>query len=1275
MKEKSLRKSKLAPIEQLKSITPVLPENSMKNLCDESSGLMYLSGDQMKSMFLKDKKQKQMVLKNRKTRDISYLKDKLKNKSSAPLLLPTNILHLKAMVTSPTSTGLLSHHKSLPMVCTHRECIDRLISSPLPEEKKPSLFSMTLSPDPAPIERGYLGNPSGLQDIESLSEWFKLMKSNCKSDEESEIIYDICSKELLRQVTVYSTLRGKLLKEILHKQPQIYGKKVEKVEQEFLSFKKSQKKTIKALNEEAKKRELGLEGKIEDLELKLAKSEELRKTVDESLLNYRLGFLNLQRKCFEAEMIWRKKAERYLRELNRIKGAVYVGTDKIAKFFLREDLKGIRLDKDLLELSEICKSKGKENDEFDEEFNECQEEILALFQKFLDTEEGKNDEELKQGKNKDAACELVITESPDVRDLELAPRENHKEPNNLDSSPKENQESLKTPEKIFQTENSEPAPAPLHHLLLETKPHSIEVKHDEISPLSRFSSSISESNNESDYPPNPLQSNPSLPPNPSPGILTLHQVLQGHQGHQGHAGHAGHQGHQGQHNYFRHSSSLTKLHSFKEEDEEYIKVSEEHSPLDQQYSVEQHYNFNEEDDSSGFELFSLVKTQVEQGKSNEFGINEAASNLEESRLSNIDGSKYDNPLEVITMNESTQMATISTQTEEQNQLWLYEKRYEKIEEILNKASSNEAQLAIHAIQQIIQVHREKIETIDDIPRRTEILKSAKAEKVDPNTSLHEPITMAILETPVKLNGVSRSQVELENVKVTLLELVNSAGELAAKCQVQKEEIERLDEQLEIKSSVLEKLCQPKLFKKHSKRQEKKESEDKKFGLNKKLTLQVETEGNSWNDGYESGFEEGKIQSYLWLIEKLKGVNPKYSEMIMSQVLMKSNPDSFTTVKRKTTKLSTRFSEFNFHVPVRQQERKKTNTGTGLLEKFLSSPLHKIKTKSTVSRKNVNKTLISIYNQAHTRMATEGPASIIDVTYDEFVSRYATKAASEKKFLEFVASVVANSEFKRCCMYIRLINYGQVIGSGNFSKYSVNFYISVAHSLYNSKVGIFIGSDDEDKIMIPTIRVFECLKEKFEHFNEKNLVQEILGKIEKLSQPDPKKINAGGVIDMELVLEMVIERYEDYVQGILKGLSVCLKALGYESIAVVSCVDFQMILRFFSKTCKEVSKDLQFDDLIGFCIRFNLCHEDEIYRYFNLDSVDEISDLFNKDFLVVKDLADKLREDEKKTPGFELFVERLKLYESLSIEEPELALIGLSFYKCEVERMINETKKA
>ena len=162
--------------------------------------------------------------------------------------------------------------------------------------------------------------------------------------------------------------------------------------------------------------------------------------------------------------------------------------------------------------------------------------------------------------------------------------------------------------------------------------------------------------------------------------------------------------------------------------------------------------------------------------------------------------------------------------------------------------------------------------------------------------------------------------------------------------------------------------------------------------------------------------------------------------------------------------------------------------------------------------------------------------------------------------------------------------------------------------------------------------------------------------------------------MELVLEMVIEKYEDYVKGILKGFSVCLKALGYDSIAVVSHLDFHMILRFFGKSCKDVNKDLHFDDLIGFCIKFNLCHEDEIFKYFNLDSVDEISDLFNKDFLLVKDLADKLKDEEKKTPGFELFLERLKLYESLSIEEPELALIGLSFYKSEVERMLNESKK-
>jgi hypothetical protein len=1211
MKEAKSRKAKLVPLGYLKKTNSIFPENSLKSITEENSGFMYLSGEQLKSMFLKDKKEKKMVLKNRKTRDISHIKDKIKGHQEivGPLILPTNIVHLKAMATSPTSTGLLAHHKSLPMVCTHRECIDRLILSPPPEGKdeKASLFSMTLSPDSV-LEREYLGNPSGLQDIESLSEWFSLMKKHCKTDEETEIIFDICTKELLRQVSVHSTLRGKLLKEILQKQPTVYSKKLEKAEESFKTFKKEQKKSIKSLENDAKSKQAKLESRINELLIQLAKSEQLKNTAEESLVNYRLGFTNLQRKCLEAETIWRKKAEKYLQELNKIRRVVHVGTDKIAKFFAREEVRALRLDPDILELAEICNKKNSDFECLGNGFGQHQEEIFKLFQKFLQCEEkafGIEAQREGDGNSQGGFLEEV-KERIFFKENESEFRDDkHQDDDIVKQSEKMEGLEIFDDSKSFQFPGSS-----------EKKIHSVELAKSEFSV-----SIISEEKS-----------------------ISCDQALE--------------------------SSSKPNY----EKDEEFIKVNEDDSPSENQGSVEHHYTFNEDEEPSGFELLPIMKTQSVKIKSLDYGINEAASILEESRLSNIDISKEENPLEVIMMSESAQMVSESTQTEEQNHFWLYSKRYEKIEEILNKASTVEAQEAIKAIQEIIQVNKEKIETIDDFHRKELNFRSDTLRVNDSNSSLVESNTLD--PNIQKPNGLSKSQTDLESLKVTLLELVSSAGELAAKFEVQKEENARLDEQLELKTSVLQSLRQSNLLK-SSKNLNKKDPipsdpQEKKPGINKKLTLQIETENNTWTEGYESGIEEGKIQGYLWLIEKLKGLNPKYREILSPQISLKSNPE--LPPKRKTTKLSTKFSEFNFHVPVRQQERKKTHPASRLLDRFLSFPLSKIKTKSTVSRKNVNKALVTIYNQAFNRLSAEGTVSLIDVTYDEFISKYATKAASEKKFLEFVASVVANSDYKRCSMFLKLINYGHLLGAGNFSKYSSHLYVTICFFLFNSKIGIFIGNDDEDKVMIPTIRVVECIKEKFEYFPEKNMVSEIFQKIEKNSQPDPKKINAGGVVEMETVLEIVVEKYENFVQGIVKGVHICLKALGYELIGFVGFQDIQVLLRFFGKTCKEICRDLTVDDFIAICIKFNFCHEDEIIKFFAYDSVDDVSDAFNKDFNFVRENLDRFREDWKNF-DFNTWDERLKNFESLAIEEPELAFIGLSFCKSEVERFLSDTRKS
>ena len=155
-----------------------LPQLHSKKSQEEFSGIMYLSGDQMKKIIAKDKKKKRSLVTDKRTRDISHLKDKLKKqKNIAPLQLPTNMNYLRALIDSPSSTGLSIGKKLSPLTCSHKGCVERLISSDSfsnlrSSDTHQSLFTMNSSPEQNIdiLEREYLGSPSGYQEIECLME-------------------------------------------------------------------------------------------------------------------------------------------------------------------------------------------------------------------------------------------------------------------------------------------------------------------------------------------------------------------------------------------------------------------------------------------------------------------------------------------------------------------------------------------------------------------------------------------------------------------------------------------------------------------------------------------------------------------------------------------------------------------------------------------------------------------------------------------------------------------------------------------------------------------------------------------------------------------------------------------------------------------------------------------------------------------------------------------------------------------------------------------------
>ncbi|OMJ68044.1 hypothetical protein SteCoe_34619 [Stentor coeruleus] len=244
------------------------------------------------------------------------------------------------------------------------------------------------------------------------------------------------------------------------------------------------------------------------------------------------------------------------------------------------------------------------------------------------------------------------------------------------------------------------------------------------------------------------------------------------------------------------------------------------------------------------------------------------------------------------------------------------------------------------------------------------------------------------------------------------------------------------------------------------------------------------------------------------------------------------------MKKATLNKLTEFMEFNFAQRNINREVKR-NPAKKLLTKLLTQKIDWIKKKAKMSRKMINKYMSGIYLSYHTKGDFSDP--LLDFTYDEFSQRYGIKNVADRKFIEFVASLIVCGELKRCQMFLRFINAGSIINMTDFSQESMEFYLNCLNFMINSKIGIATYDETQDIILMPLARALECVKDKLSSI-DRSLINKTVSVIEKKSIVDPRKINGMGVIENEFVLEKLTEIFEDFKYNSMQGVSLIVNAL-------------------------------------------------------------------------------------------------------------------------------------
>ncbi|OMJ92678.1 hypothetical protein SteCoe_4557 [Stentor coeruleus] len=351
--------------------------------------------------------------------------------------------------------------------------------------------------------------------------------------------------------------------------------------------------------------------------------------------------------------------------------------------------------------------------------------------------------------------------------------------------------------------------------------------------------------------------------------------------------------------------------------------------------------------------------------------------------------------------------------------------------------------------------------------------------------------------------------------------------------------------------------------------------------------------------------------------------------------------------RKRIKEITKFNEFRFHKHKIHLFQKKTNPANKLVEEFMKKRLSRILKKSKMSKKMAFRLLNSIYSSFINKMKlNEQPSDLIEHTYNEFLQRYSMKTVCEKKLLEFIASLLNYSSCKRALMYLRLSGISEKLSINGYASEAIGFYMTVLNHMMSSKVGIVIAFDETaDKIMIPVVRVIDCVREIFEGKNDRNNVNKIILRIEGAAVKDPKKINQAGLIETELALEIIMDYHDTYQKKIAEGVHLIMNSIRYkEDPGCISKAEFLMAARCVcpTKIRDEDADDggsYTYDELLTKCIERNIFATEEIKNFV----IKEESVSGKKNIMEDKPLFENaLIKYDKKPKSFDLYTWRIKL---------------------------------
>lgn len=285
-----------------------------------------------------------------------------------------------------------------------------------------------------------------------------------------------------------------------------------------------------------------------------------------------------------------------------------------------------------------------------------------------------------------------------------------------------------------------------------------------------------------------------------------------------------------------------------------------------------------------------------------------------------------------------------------------------------------------------------------------------------------------------------------------------------------------------------------------------------------------------------------------------------------------SPDK-SFIKKPTGPLEDLPSTIDIYLIQREKSLRKSQA-LKILEKICEKDINWIKSKALMNRKLMNKLIYSLYLSFFTRH--DFSENFLDYVYYDFFKRYGLKYVSDKKFVEFICSLIKSEDSKKFSMFLCFIGSGKKIDRLNYSLKSFEFFLEGLSFLINSKIGVSFNEDYSDKFLVPTARACELVKTQLEPV-DKQIMLKVSSQIECKSIPDPKRFNVAGLADAETALETIIDGYESLKFKYITGIEFLVNVIKYnEPKDLIGKNEVSMIIRMLYPSELEIF-EVTFDD--------------------------------------------------------------------------------------------------